>query len=170
MHIPLQPTVVLHMRLTRQARTAGDSVQPLCCFIYLLWQRTECNFLQRGRPRGRGLGVGCKGTSKAPESYQELEYCQRCVPTHQSSLTLWCTRTSAFAVHTGKNVSVCLRRVKIPRPFQRLRHLQPEHSEQPLGALQLEEEVTVYLCCHPTSQAQTPSCCPPSVRSVQPAG
>lgn len=34
----------------RQARSAGDSVQPLSCLIYLLWQRqrTECNFLRGG--------------------------------------------------------------------------------------------------------------------------
>lgn len=37
----------------RQARSAGDSVQPLACLIYLPWQRTECNFLWGG-----GLGNG----------------------------------------------------------------------------------------------------------------
>lgn len=37
----------------RQSRSAGDSVQPLSCLIYLPWQRqrTECNFLRGGGRR-----------------------------------------------------------------------------------------------------------------------
>lgn len=53
-----------------------------------------------GEARGTELlgGQGMQRTSKAPESYQELEYCQRCVPTRQFSLSLWCTRTSAVTI------------------------------------------------------------------------
>lgn len=41
------------VRGVRQARSAGDSVQPLSCLIYLPWQRqrTECNFLRGGGRR-----------------------------------------------------------------------------------------------------------------------
>ncbi len=53
----------------RQARSAGDSVQPLSCLIYLLWQRTECNFLRGGGQgdgavRGPGDAKNIKGSWK----------------------------------------------------------------------------------------------------------
>lgn len=51
-----------------------------------------------------GEAGGMQRTSKAPESYQELEYCQRCVPTRQPQLTLWCTRTLAMTIHTVHSV------------------------------------------------------------------
>lgn len=62
----------------------------------------SCKGEARGMERLRGRGM--QRTSKAPESYQELEYCQHCVPTRQSSFTLWCTRTSAMDMHTIHSV------------------------------------------------------------------
>lgn len=52
------------------------------------------------RTVGQRWGGGMQRTSKASESYQKLERCQRYMPACQPYLTPWCTRTSAMTVHT----------------------------------------------------------------------